>query len=97
MATQIKLTPDEPNVVFVDDIDDSLAVENIVGSMATSNDEKFMLNLAYSGYVFFSLMRSDYSIGDSTSVKGAVEFVLEQGHLVYIFANYADFLAWLNE
>jgi len=97
MATQIKLTPDEPNVIYVQDIDDSLAAENIVASISQSSDERFMLNLAYSGYTFFSLMRSNFSTGDSTSVKGSVEFVLEQGHLVFVFANYVDFLAWLNE
>ena len=97
MATQIKLTPDEPNVVYVEDIDDTLVVDNIVASISESSDEKFMLNLAYSGYTFFSLMRSNFSTGDSTTVKGSVEFVLQQGHLVFIFANYVDFLAWLNE
>jgi len=94
---QIKLTPDEPNVIYVEDIDDSLAVEFIVASISQSTDEKFMLNLAYAGYTFFSLMRSNFSTGDATSVKGSVEFVLENGHLVYTFASYIDFLAWLNE
>jgi len=97
MSTQIKLTPDEPDVVYVDDIDNSLVEEKIVASLAPTNEEKFMLNHPYSGYTFFSLMRSNYSTGDSMDVKGSVEFVLEHGHLVYIFDSYADFLAWLNE
>jgi len=96
MSTQIKLTPDEPNVVYIENITNAIVVDNIIAAISQSTDERFMINLAYSGYTFFSLMRSDFTTGDSTSVKGSVEFMLENGYLVYIFANYVDFLVWLN-
>ena len=96
MSTQVKLTPDEPDVMYVDDIDDSIIVSNIIAALNPANDEKFMLNYSYSGYLFFSLMRSNFSTGNDKTVQDSIRFVLEHGYFVYIFANYVDFLAWIN-
>ena len=97
MATiEIKVTPDLPDVVYIDSIDDSYIEENIVVAENNSTQERMMLNTSESGFLFFSLMRSNFSTGLETHVAESMEFMLNNGYKVYSFLHYDEFITWLT-